>query len=149
MFKLFVIVVLVKCALAAPTGPPHPGKHAPPPPLPPPHPAPAPKHLPGPAPKHHGPGPKYHPMPYAYTYGVTDEYHGVDFGETKESDGNVVHGSYHVLLPDGRVQHVKYTADHYGGYVAEVSYESIGKPYHPPEPYHGKSAPPPAPPHKG
>ena len=28
-----------------------------------------------------------------------------------------------MALPDGRVQTVRYTADHYGGYVAEVTYE--------------------------
>ena len=32
-------------------------------------------------------------------------------------------------LPDGRIQHVKYTADHYNGYVAEVTYE--GTPVYP------------------
>ena len=165
MICVLLTFVLFAATSAAPAGPPHPGpgpkaKHAPLPlapppphkralpPPPPPHPAPAPKHLPGPGPKYHpGPGPKHHPMPYAYTYGVTDEYHGVDFGETKESDGNVVHGSYHVLLPDCRVQHVKYTADHYGGYVAEVSYDGPAPhckppvhakpaPYHPPPPHH-------------
>ena len=46
-------------------------------------------------PPHH-PGPDHHKlMPYAYQYGVKDEYHGVNFGENKESDGKVVHGSYH------------------------------------------------------
>lgn len=36
-----------------------------------------------------------------------------------------------MYLPDGRIQTVKYTADHYNGYVAEVSYE--GNPiYHKP-----------------
>ena len=33
----------------------------------------------------------------------------------------VVTGSYTVHLPDGRIQTVKYTADHYNGYVADVS----------------------------
>ena len=104
-------------------------------------------------PPHH-PGPDHHKlMPYAYQYGVKDEYHGVNFGENKESDGKVVHGSYHVLLPDGRIQNVKYTSDHYGGYIADVSYEGHAAPYHPPA--HPKPATyhPPAPihpgPHKG
>ena len=49
-------------------------------------------------------------------------------------------GSYSVQLPDGRTQHVKYTADHYNGYVAEVTYE--GTPYYPEEkPYHPAPAP--------
>ena len=150
MIKFLAIFALFASTSATPAGPPHagPGPYKPhvPKPLPPPHPAPAPKHLPG-------PGPKYHPMPYAYTYGVKDEYSGVNFGENKKSDGNLVQGTYHVLLPDGRVQNVKYTADHYAGYIAEVSYDGPAKPYHPP--VHAKPAPyhPPAPihpgPHKG
>ena len=144
MISVLLSFVVFAVTSAAPAGPPHPAPvplkpHVPPPP--PPHPVPAPKHLPGPGPK------GYHGMPYAYTYGVTDEYHGVNFGENKESDGHVTHGSYHVLLPDCRIQHVKYTSDHYGGYVAEVSYEQGSHckpppvhakpaPYHPPAPHH-------------
>ena len=49
-------------------------------------------------------------------------------------------------LPDGRIQHVKYTADHYNGYVAEVTYEGTpvypeAKPYHPPAPAYHKPKP--------
>ena len=91
----------------------------------------------------HGPGyhapVHYEPRPYTYAYGVTDEYHGVDFGANEESDGKAVHGSYHVLLPDGRVQTVKYTADHYTGYIADVGYSGHAAPYHPPK--HAKPAP--------
>ncbi len=32
-------------------------------------------------------------------------------------------GEYRLLLPDGRIQVVTYTATHYGGFVAKVSYE--------------------------
>ena len=86
------------------------------------------------------PGPGYHKlMPYTYEYGVKDEYHGVNFGANEKSDGKAVHGSYHVLLPDGRIQTVKYTADHYAGYIADVSYSGHAAPYHPP--VHAKPAP--------
>ena len=98
----------------------------------------------------HRAGPGYDkPMPYAYAYGVKDEYHGVNFAEDKTSDGKAVHGSYHVLLPDGRTQNVKYTADHYTGYVADVSYSGHAAAYHPA--VHGKAAlyHPPAPAHPG
>ena len=58
-----------------------------------------------------------------------------------------------MALPDGRVQTVRYTADHYGGYVAEVTYEGTAvypdapAPYHAPAPVHHAPAPyhPPAP----
>ncbi|KAF0290083.1 Warthog protein 6 [Amphibalanus amphitrite] len=32
-----------------------------------------------------------------------------------------------VVLPDGRTQHVKYYADHYGGFNADVSYEGYAQ----------------------
>ena len=38
------------------------------------------------------------------------------------SDGNRVNGQYSVLLPDGRVQIVKYVADPLYGFMADVSY---------------------------
>ncbi|KAL7646099.1 UNVERIFIED_CONTAM: hypothetical protein RMT77_003000 [Armadillidium vulgare] len=72
---------------------------------------------------HYGP-PKHKPppKPYKFSYGVHDEYAGTSFGQNEQSDGKQVYGSYTVLLPDGRKQTVKYKADHYNGFVADVSY---------------------------
>merc|ERR1711970_765819 len=62
-------------------------------------------------------------MPFDFAYGVKDDYKGVDFDHNSNSDGKVVTGQYRVALPDGRTQIVTYTADHYNGYQAEVTYE--------------------------
>ena len=59
----------------------------------------------------------------------------------------MVVGAYSVALSDGRVQHVKYSADPYGGYVAEVSYEGTAAypelPHggYKPAPHHPPAAP--------
>ena len=144
----FVVVVaaVVGMTWARPDhAPHHPGYHAP---LPPPvHHAPvhhAPVHH---APVHHAPvhhasvhhAPVYKetPHPYNYKYGVHDDYSGANFeaGESSDGHGNV-EGSYSVLLPDGRVQHVKYHADHHAGYVADVTYEGAAHhPSHLPHPH--------------
>merc|ERR1711982_207276 len=76
------------------------------------------------------------PQPYSYQYAVQDDYSGSNFAASENSDAKVVTGSYTVHLPDGRIQTVKYTADHYNGYVADVSYEGTpvypeAKPYAP------------------
>merc|ERR1712088_626111 len=83
------------------------------------------------------------PEPYTYAYGVADDYSKANFNAAETSDANgVVSGSYSVSLPDGRIQHVKYTADHVNSYVAEVTYEGTpvypeAKPYVAPKPaYH-------------
>ncbi|XP_071535306.1 cuticle protein 7-like [Panulirus ornatus] len=68
-------------------------------------------------------------MPYHFNYGVSDHYKATDFGQHENSDGKNVWGTYWVNLPDGRKQRVDYTADHYKGYVAKVSY--YGKAHHP------------------
>merc|ERR1712186_243402 len=99
------------------------------------------------APAYHAPVAVVHkkelPEPYTYTYGVADDYSKANFNAAETSDANgVVSGSYSVSLPDGRIQHVKYTADHVNGYVAEVTYEGTpvypeAKPYVAPKPaYH-------------
>merc|ERR1719342_547135 len=93
----------------------------------------------------YGPPPSYEkevPQPYQYQYGVQDDYSGSNFAASENSDAKVVTGSYTVHLPDGRIQTVKYTADHYNGYVADVSYE--GTPVYPKaKPYAPKYAPAP------
>ncbi|XP_023332940.1 cuticle protein 19, partial [Eurytemora carolleeae] len=64
--------------------------------------------------------------PYSYTYGVSDDYSKAAFNAAESSNGDgAVTGEYSVALPDGRTQHVKYTADHYNGYVADVTYEGV------------------------
>merc|ERR1712212_1091005 len=74
---------------------------------------------------YHAAAPAYkgEPAPYAFEYGVADDYSKAAFNAAETADGSgAVTGSYSVALPDGRTQHVKYTADHYNGYVADVSY---------------------------
>ena len=84
------------------------------------------------APKPDGPpapgyGPEEPPQPYSYQYGVHDEYSGANFAANENSDTKVVSGTYTVALPDGRIQTVKYTADDYTGYVADVTVSSFWK----------------------
>ena len=72
-------------------------------------------------------------MPFDFAYAVQDQYTGNDFGHNSNSDGKVTTGEYRVLLPDGRTQIVTYTADHYNGFQAEVTYEGEARPYEPPQ----------------
>ena len=82
----------------------------------------------GDGPPAYGPPPSYEKeaaQPYHYQYAVQDDYSGANFGASEDSDAKVVTGTYTVHLPDGRIQTVKYTADHYNGYVADVSVSSV------------------------
>merc|ERR1712186_138656 len=117
MFKLFAAAALM--AVVAADGPPAYGA---PPAY---HPAPA-----------YKPVEKLPPQPYAYEYGVADDYSKANFKktETQDAEGKVA-GSFTIALPDGRIQTTTYTADHYNGFVAEVTYE--GTPVYPPEPKEG------------
>ena len=134
-----IALALFAIASAAPAGPP--AYHAP-----------APVYH---APVHHAPAPSYHepkyePRPYHYAYGVSDDYTGTNFEAAEDSDGSYVNGHYSVLLPDGRRQNVNYKADHYTGYVADVSYEGYAAPapVHKPSPvYHPAPVHRPAPVH--
>ena len=96
------------------------------------------------APSYSAPAPSYKPAPkykepayksdakynFGYEVKANNGYHGnVDFGHTETRDGCSTSGKYSVLLPDGRVQTVTYTATCYGGYNADVSYYGEAKPY--------------------
>merc|ERR1739838_579889 len=62
--------------------------------------------------------------PYTYQYAVADDYSGSSFQAAETDDGTAARtGSYSVNLPDGRTQHVSYTANDIEGYVATVTYD--------------------------
>ncbi|XP_037076936.1 cuticle protein 7-like [Pollicipes pollicipes] len=90
------------------------------------------------------PPPPYHatkaPVQYEYQYAVSDEYAGLDYGQTESRNGYETTGSYHVLLPDGRVQRVQYSVVGDQGYDADVTYEGEAKEYQP-APKYEKPAP--------
>ena len=60
---------------------------------------------------------------YNFSYQVDDSFTGNQFGHSENRLGSATAGAYHVLLPDGRVQTVKYTVDSYAGYKATVNYQ--------------------------
>jgi len=63
------------------------------------------------------------PANYKFEYGVDDGAAGPQFGHEEERNGQQTRGQYRVLLPDGRMQIVTYTADA-NGYKADVKYEN-------------------------
>ncbi|KAF0314377.1 Adult-specific cuticular protein ACP-20 [Amphibalanus amphitrite] len=68
------------------------------------------------------------PRPYQYQYAIDDPNYGPMAAKQEVSDGaGNVQGSYSVNLPDGRTQTVKYVADGYSGFNAEVSYEGYAQ----------------------
>merc|ERR1711970_1543882 len=127
MVKAIIFSTLVAATFALPAGPPAPY-------------APAPYAVPkpyAPPPPHKGYAPeKLPPQPFAYQYGVKDDYSGASFDKSESQDPNgVVQGEYRVALPDGRTQIVTYSADHAGGFIADVKYE--GTAVYPPAPAGG------------
>lgn len=61
---------------------------------------------------------------YEFGYRVKDMHAGNSFGHYENKKGGKTKGQYHVLLPDGRLQMVKYTAGP-GGYHAAISYNHL------------------------
>lgn len=62
-------------------------------------------------------------MPFDFNYNVIDKENAIDQSHQSGSDGDITKGEYRVMLPDGRTQVVRYTADWKNGYNAEVTYE--------------------------
>merc|ERR1739836_346718 len=132
MLKVLIVSALVAGCIAAPQRPAR--KAAGPPAYGPP----APAYKPAPHPVE-----KLPPQPFAYQYGVKDDYSGASYQKSETQDQyGVVGGSYTVALPDGRTQIVTYTADHEGGFIADVKYEGVAQ--YPPEPKEGYGHAPPA-----
>lgn len=59
---------------------------------------------------------------YKFGYRITDTVTGMEYGQAEAREGQTTRGHYHVLLPDGRMQHVHYWSDH-TGYHASISYD--------------------------
>lgn len=59
-----------------------------------------------------------------YRYHVSDYKTGNNFGHMQKSNPANTKGEYSTLLPDGRVQIVKYFADD-SGFHADVSYQTV------------------------
>ncbi|CAL4109663.1 unnamed protein product [Meganyctiphanes norvegica] len=62
-------------------------------------------------------------MPYKFKYDVADEEYGVQMAHNVDSDGIITVGEYNILLPDARMQIVKYRSDPENGYQAEITYQ--------------------------
>ena len=60
------------------------------------------------------------PPKYAFNYAVQDDATRNDYGHSEDRNDDFTTGQYQVLLPDGRVQTVKYTVDKDSGFQAEV-----------------------------
>ncbi|CAH0731901.1 unnamed protein product, partial [Brenthis ino] len=69
---------------------------------------------------------EYDPHPqYSFAYDVQDSLTGDSKSQQESRDGDVVHGSYSVVDPDGIKRTVEYTADPHNGFNAVVHKEPI------------------------
>ncbi|XP_024216258.1 cuticle protein 7-like [Halyomorpha halys] len=63
----------------------------------------------------------YDPHPsYTFSYSVNDQHTGDSKQQSESRDGDVVHGSYSLVEPDGSIRTVDYTADPHNGFNAVV-----------------------------
>lgn len=63
-------------------------------------------------------------MMHIYRYHVSDYKTGNNFGHTQKRNKEETKGEYSILLPDGRIQTVKYVAND-SGFHADVSYQNV------------------------
>lgn len=69
---------------------------------------------------------EYDPRPqYSFAYDVQDGLTGDSKSQKESRDGDVVHGSYSVVDPDGIKRTVEYTADPQNGFNAVVHKEPV------------------------
>ena len=75
---------------------------------------------------------EYDPNPsYSYGYDVHDQLTGDSKSQHESRTGDVVHGSYSLVDPDGTRRTVDYTADPHNGFNAIVTKEPLVKAYAP------------------
>lgn len=73
---------------------------------------------------------EYDPNPsYSYAYDVHDQLTGDSKSQHESRHGDVVHGSYSLVDPDGTKRTVDYTADPHNGFNAVVTKEPLVKAY--------------------
>ncbi|XP_013187986.2 cuticle protein 19-like [Amyelois transitella] len=64
---------------------------------------------------------------YQYAYGVEDPHTGNLQAHKEHRDGDVVHGEYSLVEPDGSIRLVRYTADPKNGFQATVHKKAPGQ----------------------
>lgn len=84
-----------------------------------------------PAPLKYAPKAAYHDEydadpSYSYGYHVHDQLSGDSKSQQETRQGDVVHGSYSLIEPDGSKRIVEYTADPHNGFNAVVHKEPVG-----------------------
>ncbi|XP_050720279.1 pro-resilin-like [Eriocheir sinensis] len=87
----------------------------------------------------YGPAEPTAPAQYNFNWAVKDDYSSNDFGHEETRNGYDTQGSYFVLLPDGRLQRVKYTVNGNSGFLPEISYE--GEAQYPQQPTYSRPQP--------
>ncbi|KAJ0179770.1 hypothetical protein K1T71_004361 [Dendrolimus kikuchii] len=68
---------------------------------------------------------------YTYAYGVEDPHTGNLQKHQEQRDGDVVHGEYSLVEPDGSIRLVRYTADPKNGFQATVHKKANGQAQNP------------------
>ncbi|XP_046960824.1 larval cuticle protein A2B-like [Vanessa cardui] len=82
-------------------------------------------HVPVPLPVHHVPHHDHYSFPeYKFAYSVHDHHTGDVKSQHEHRHGDVVHGGYELVEPDGNLRKVEYKADDHTGFNAVVHHSS-------------------------